>query len=91
MKYQRKNRFKQELNHSILMLRQVPSPRGSAQIQLLQFAHRHLGRGMHHGGALHHQTPVPWQQRGGRDLQNLSGAGNAEEGESTDQVLNRVL
>lgn len=41
---------------------------------------------MHHGGALHAQAAVPWQQRGGRDLQDLSGAGNAEEGETSQQV-----
>lgn len=64
---------------------QVPSSRGSAKVKLLQLAHRHLGRGMHHGGALHTQTPVPRQQRGGRDLQDLSGAGNPEEGEPSQQ------
>lgn len=74
-----------------VLLWQVPSPRGPAEVDLLQLTHRHLGRGMHHGGALHPQTPVPWQQRGGRDLQDLSGAGNAEEGEPSHQVSHVVV
>lgn len=63
------------------MLCQVQSSRGSAEVQLVQLAHRHLGSGMHHGRAVHTQTSVPRKQRGGRDLQDLPGVGDAEEGE----------
>lgn len=74
-----------------VLLWQVQSPRSSAEVELLQLTHRHLGCGMHHGRALHARTPVPWQQRGGRDLQDLSGAGNAEAGEPSQQVSQVIV
>lgn len=69
------------------LLFQVPGPWGSAQVQLLQLSHRHLGSGLHHGRAVHPDTFVPRKQRGGRDLKNLSGAGNAEEGEEPSKCI----
>lgn len=69
------------------LLFQVPGPWGSAQVQLLQLSHRHLGSGLHHGRAVHPDTFVPRKQRGGRDLKNLSGAGNAEEGEEPSKYI----
>lgn len=63
-----------------LVLPQVQSPRGAAEIHVLQLTHRPVGRWLHHGWAVHPQTPVPRIQWNRHHLQNLSSPGNTQEG-----------
>lgn len=68
------------------LLGQVPSPRGAAQIHILQFTHRPVGSWLHHGRALHPQASVPRIQRSGHHFQDLPSVGHAKKSNHTPHV-----
>lgn len=67
---------------TFLLYHQVQSPGGAPQIHFLQFAHRPVGRWLHHGRALYPQTSFPRLQRSGHHIQDLPSPGHAKEGNS---------
>lgn len=64
----------------LLFVDQVQSPRSSPQIHILQFAHRPVGRRLHHGRALHPQASLPGLQWSRHHIQSLHSPGHTKEG-----------